>query len=178
MSRFPPDKSVLTSVRMTRTAYAQLQGQKFFPPKIFGQWKEKEGTKEWRWRDVGMKIVGRILHNTFVSQSHVRNRLWASRCFTKKVKAVEVPKTSPKTAYVFAPSERYKDNSSRCITRPKLQKKLYVEIQTIKRILKTLCPLVISKAKLKAPNFGNSLKIRQPLPISKFVALSAYPRFC
>ncbi|KAG6866852.1 hypothetical protein C0991_008788 [Blastosporella zonata] len=42
---------------MTRTAYAQLLGQKFFPPKIFGHWSEPEGTKEWRWRDVGMKIV-------------------------------------------------------------------------------------------------------------------------
>jgi hypothetical protein len=42
---------------MTRTAYAQLLGQKFFPPKVFGRWQEKENTKEWRWRDVGMKIV-------------------------------------------------------------------------------------------------------------------------
>jgi hypothetical protein len=58
MSRFPPEPSVLTSIKLTRTAYAQLVGQKFHPPKIFGRWKEKEGTKEWRWRDVGMKIVG------------------------------------------------------------------------------------------------------------------------
>ncbi|KAJ7071503.1 SGT1-domain-containing protein [Mycena amicta] len=57
MSRFPPDSSVLTVVTMTRTAYAQLLGQKFFPPKVFGQWKEREGTPEWRWRDVGMKIA-------------------------------------------------------------------------------------------------------------------------
>lgn len=57
MTRFPPQSSLLTSVKMTRTAYAQLMGQKFFPPKIFGQFKEPEGTNELRWREVGMKIV-------------------------------------------------------------------------------------------------------------------------
>ncbi|KAF8213416.1 SGT1 protein-domain-containing protein [Mycena galopus ATCC 62051] len=57
MARFPPEPSVLATVKMTRTAYAQLLGQKFFPPKVFGQWKAKEGTDEWRWRDVGMKIA-------------------------------------------------------------------------------------------------------------------------
>lgn len=61
MLRFPPDTSVLQPVKMTRTAYAQLLGQKFFPPKVFGQWQEKEGTREWRWRDVGMKIVRVLL---------------------------------------------------------------------------------------------------------------------
>ncbi|KAF5356294.1 hypothetical protein D9756_004198 [Leucocoprinus leucothites] len=57
MSRFPPNSSALRSVKMTRTAYAQLIGQKFFPPKIFGQWKESEGSKEYKWRDIGMKIA-------------------------------------------------------------------------------------------------------------------------
>ncbi|KAH9947701.1 SGT1-domain-containing protein [Amylocystis lapponica] len=57
MSRFPPQPSVLTTVKMTRTAYAQLVGQKFHPPKIFGRWQEREGTSEWRWRDVGMKLA-------------------------------------------------------------------------------------------------------------------------
>jgi len=57
MNRFPPNSSMLSTVKMSRTAYAQLVGQKFFPPKVFGQWQEAEGTKEWRWRDVGMKIV-------------------------------------------------------------------------------------------------------------------------
>ncbi|KAF9056667.1 SGT1 protein-domain-containing protein [Panaeolus papilionaceus] len=57
MSRFPPSSSRLTTVRMTRTAYAQLVGQKFFPPKIFGQWTEPEGSKERRWKDLGMKIA-------------------------------------------------------------------------------------------------------------------------
>ena len=57
MSRFPPNSSVLRSVKMTRTAYAQLVGQKFFPPKIFGRWEEREGSDEWRWKDIGMKIV-------------------------------------------------------------------------------------------------------------------------
>ncbi|KZT74872.1 hypothetical protein DAEQUDRAFT_659111 [Daedalea quercina L-15889] len=57
MSRFPPGSSVLTTVKMTRTAYAQLVGQKFYPPKAFGRWIEPDGTKEWRWRDIGMKIA-------------------------------------------------------------------------------------------------------------------------
>ncbi|TFK89759.1 SGT1-domain-containing protein [Polyporus arcularius HHB13444] len=57
MTRFPPEPAVLSSVKMTRTAYAQLVGQKFHPPKVFGRWTEREGTKEWRWRDVGMKIA-------------------------------------------------------------------------------------------------------------------------
>lgn len=57
MSRFPPKPDVLTPVRMTRTAYAQLVGQKFHPPKIFGKFKEREDSKEWKWRDIGMKIV-------------------------------------------------------------------------------------------------------------------------
>ncbi|EPQ60986.1 SGT1-domain-containing protein [Gloeophyllum trabeum ATCC 11539] len=57
MSRFPPESSVLRPVKMTRTAYAQLIGQKFHPPKVFGRWREQEGTKEWRWRDIGMKIA-------------------------------------------------------------------------------------------------------------------------
>ena len=66
MSRFPPEPAVLSSVKMTRTAYAQLVGQKFHPPRVFGRWQEPEGSKEWRWRDVGMKIVSRTLH-TFIS---------------------------------------------------------------------------------------------------------------
>ncbi|KAJ7169523.1 SGT1 protein-domain-containing protein [Mycena filopes] len=57
MARFPPEPCVLSTVKMTRTAYAQLLGQKFFPPKVFGQWKADEGSDEWRWRDVGMKIA-------------------------------------------------------------------------------------------------------------------------
>ncbi|KAJ4476672.1 SGT1 protein-domain-containing protein [Lentinula aciculospora] len=57
MSRFPPDTFGLTTVRLTRTAYAQLVGQKFWPPKIFGRWHEREGTRDWRWRDIGMKIA-------------------------------------------------------------------------------------------------------------------------
>lgn len=57
MSRFPPQPEVLTAIKLTRPAYAQLLGQKFHPPKIFGQWQASEGTDEWRWRDVGMKLV-------------------------------------------------------------------------------------------------------------------------
>ncbi|PBL00901.1 SGT1-domain-containing protein [Armillaria gallica] len=57
MSRFSPSTSVVSTVKMTRTAYAQLTGQKFFPPKVFGRWSESEGSKEWRWKDTGMKIA-------------------------------------------------------------------------------------------------------------------------
>ncbi|KAI8995380.1 SGT1-domain-containing protein [Trametes punicea] len=57
MTRFPPEPSVLVSIKMTRTAYAQLVGQRFHPPKVFGRWAEREGSKEWRWRDIGMKIA-------------------------------------------------------------------------------------------------------------------------
>jgi len=57
MERFQPVATVLHTAKMTRTAYAQLLGQKFHRPKVFGKWKEEEGTKEWRWRDIGMKVV-------------------------------------------------------------------------------------------------------------------------
>ncbi|KAK0208455.1 SGT1 protein-domain-containing protein [Desarmillaria ectypa] len=57
MLRFSPSTSVLSTVKMTRTAYAQLTGQKFFPPKVFGRWSENEGSKGWRWKDTGMKIA-------------------------------------------------------------------------------------------------------------------------
>ncbi|KAG0703146.1 SGT1 protein-domain-containing protein [Suillus ampliporus] len=57
MTRFPPHSAVLTTVRMTKPAYAQLVGQKFFPPKIFGHFKEREGSNVWRWRDIGMKLA-------------------------------------------------------------------------------------------------------------------------
>ncbi|KAF6766232.1 SGT1 protein-domain-containing protein [Ephemerocybe angulata] len=46
----PPSTAVLRSVKMTRTA-------KFYPPKVFGRWEEREGTPEWRWKDIGMKIA-------------------------------------------------------------------------------------------------------------------------
>ncbi|KAH9054175.1 SGT1-domain-containing protein [Lactarius vividus] len=57
MTRFSPQPCLLRTVRLTRTAYAQLVGQKFYPPKVFGRWSEKEGTPEWRWKDLGMKIA-------------------------------------------------------------------------------------------------------------------------
>ncbi|KAK1232082.1 hypothetical protein PQX77_004800 [Marasmius sp. AFHP31] len=76
MSRFSPNTSVLATVKMTRTAYAQLLGQKFYPPKIFGRWQENEGTNEWRWRDVGMKIaVGfEMLYQESKGRSETINR--------------------------------------------------------------------------------------------------------
>lgn len=57
MARFPPQPCLLRTVRLTRTAYAQVVGQKFYPPKLFGRLQEKEGTPEWRWKDLGMKIA-------------------------------------------------------------------------------------------------------------------------
>jgi len=69
MSRFPPNTSVLASVRMTRTAYAQLSGQKFYPPKIFGHWKESEGSNEWRWKDTGMKIVCFVYSSFYIGMT-------------------------------------------------------------------------------------------------------------
>ncbi|KAH0838529.1 SGT1 protein-domain-containing protein [Lanmaoa asiatica] len=57
MARFPPRPNVLCGVKMTRTAYAQLSGQKFYSPKIFGRFEEREGTAAWRWRDIGMKLA-------------------------------------------------------------------------------------------------------------------------
>ncbi|KAG9047970.1 hypothetical protein FS837_001042 [Tulasnella sp. UAMH 9824] len=57
MNRFPPATSIYAPVTMTRTAYAQLMGQKFHPPKVFGRWMESEGSTEWRWKDVGMKVA-------------------------------------------------------------------------------------------------------------------------
>jgi hypothetical protein len=57
MARFPPKPDALAGISMTRPAYAQLVGQVFHPPKVFGIWQEREGTPERRWRDVGMKIV-------------------------------------------------------------------------------------------------------------------------
>lgn len=57
MSRFNPEPSMLDAIALTRTAYAQLVSQKFHRPRVFGAWTEAEGTREFRWRDVGMKIV-------------------------------------------------------------------------------------------------------------------------
>ena len=36
---------------------AQLVGQKFYPPKIFGRWTEPEESPEYKAKDLGMKIV-------------------------------------------------------------------------------------------------------------------------
>ncbi|CAE6418354.1 unnamed protein product [Rhizoctonia solani] len=57
MARFSPKPDVLTVVSMTRPAYAQLAGQVFYPPKVFGVWQEQQESPEHRWRDIGMKIA-------------------------------------------------------------------------------------------------------------------------
>jgi len=61
MTHFPPTPAVLSSVLLTRAAYAQLQGQVFHPPRVFGsEWHVREGGEldnERRWRDIGVKIA-------------------------------------------------------------------------------------------------------------------------
>lgn len=60
MARFPPSEAVLASIPMTRTAYAQLAGQVWHPPRAFGpEWHvpESAGADEARWRDIGAKIA-------------------------------------------------------------------------------------------------------------------------
>ncbi|KAH7104302.1 SGT1-domain-containing protein [Auriculariales sp. MPI-PUGE-AT-0066] len=57
MTRFPPQPATTTTVHMSRTAYAQLSGQQFFPPKPFGHFEESRDSPQWRWRDIGMKIA-------------------------------------------------------------------------------------------------------------------------
>lgn len=107
MARFPPEPSALAAVRMTRTAYAQLVGQKFHPPKIFGRWSEKEGSKEWRWRDVGMKIVS--VHAVRVAVKVADNRMCrpaASRCCTRRARTARTrcrpTSTVPQHPYVLS----------------------------------------------------------------------------
>jgi hypothetical protein len=86
MARFPPETSVLRTVKMTRTAYAQLLGQKFHPPKIFGRWQEREGTNEWRHRDVGMKIVGPFNSSAEALQPTTVTGMWVRDALSGKQK--------------------------------------------------------------------------------------------
>ncbi|WVQ76264.1 hypothetical protein IAR50_005929 [Cryptococcus sp. DSM 104548] len=70
MTHFPPSPAVLTSITMTRAAYAQLQGQVFHAPRVFGpEWHVRDGAdqgsegspakldNERRWRDLGVKVA-------------------------------------------------------------------------------------------------------------------------
>ncbi|WVO14827.1 hypothetical protein L204_102466 [Cryptococcus depauperatus] len=69
MTNFPPSTAVLTLTTLTRAAYAQLQGQVFHPPRIFGpEWNTREPSdgveatakkleNERRWRDLGVKVT-------------------------------------------------------------------------------------------------------------------------
>lgn len=57
MLNFPPDPSVSAVVEFTKTMYAQLHGQHFYPPKLFGTAPVPEGSKEWKEWDIGMKLV-------------------------------------------------------------------------------------------------------------------------
>ncbi|KAE8543115.1 hypothetical protein D1P53_000602 [Cryptococcus gattii VGV] len=71
MTHFSPSPSILSPVTLTRAAYAQLQGQVFHPPRVFGpEWNVRdslssdagEGTpgnleNERRWRDLGVKLA-------------------------------------------------------------------------------------------------------------------------
>ena len=60
-----PSDVRLAAVQMTRPLYAQLLGQRFYPPKPFERvkWMQGavEGTPDWKHRDVGMKLVCRTL---------------------------------------------------------------------------------------------------------------------
>ncbi|KIM48351.1 hypothetical protein M413DRAFT_440079 [Hebeloma cylindrosporum] len=93
MSRFPPKPEALTHIKMTRTAYAQLLGQKFFPPKIFGHWTEQEGTNQWRWRDVGMKIA--IGFEILYQESKGRQNLSRESIHSASVAAKETLQRNP-----------------------------------------------------------------------------------
>ncbi|KAI6031978.1 SGT1 protein-domain-containing protein [Pisolithus microcarpus] len=86
MTRFPPRPNVLRNVRMTRTAYAQLTGQKFYPPRIFGQFEEPEGTDAWRWRDIGMKLACgfEMLYQESKSRLNITTEQTASSSEAKK----------------------------------------------------------------------------------------------
>ncbi|KAG8805775.1 hypothetical protein FRC17_005341 [Serendipita sp. 399] len=56
MTRFPPSTSSVVTVPMTRTAYAQLMGQKFNAPRIFRRPLDQTAD-EARWWDNGVKIA-------------------------------------------------------------------------------------------------------------------------
>lgn len=86
MTRFPPRPNVLRNVRMTRTAYAQLTGQNFHPPRIFGQFEEPEGTDAWRWRDIGMKLACgfEMLYQESKSRLNITTEQTASSSEAKK----------------------------------------------------------------------------------------------
>jgi hypothetical protein len=71
MPHFPPAEAVLTQITLTRTAYAQLKGQEFWPSKAFGrEWTDPMGgdtdkdviggtrpAGEKEWRERGVKVV-------------------------------------------------------------------------------------------------------------------------
>ncbi|KAK8845462.1 hypothetical protein IAR55_006175 [Kwoniella newhampshirensis] len=61
MTNFPPSPAILTTLTLTRSAYAQLQGQVFHPPRVFGpEWHVRDSPElegERRWRDLGVKIA-------------------------------------------------------------------------------------------------------------------------
>lgn len=56
MARFPPSTSSVVTIRLTRTAYAQLMGQRFNAPRIFRR-PLNQTAEESRWWDNGVKIV-------------------------------------------------------------------------------------------------------------------------
>lgn len=91
MRRFPPNTAQLTRVKMSRTLYAQLVGQRFFPPKPFERAKWFEGVEkesvEWRRKDVGMKVVSFLFLSYGSVLSYHRSlitRRVVLKCCTKK----------------------------------------------------------------------------------------------
>ena len=67
MTHFPPSSAILAPVLLTRAAYAQLQGQVFHPPRIFGpEWHiraaedgrtDEQLEQERKRRDIGVKVA-------------------------------------------------------------------------------------------------------------------------
>ena len=96
MSRFPPTPNILASVTMTRTAYAQLMGQRFQQPRVFGLRNTSitEGSKEARWWDIGVKLVSLIVTFQSFGRFIAGDRLVDSKCYTRRLNLAGKPLTS------------------------------------------------------------------------------------
>lgn len=57
MSRFTPTETLPVSVTVTRTAYAQMQGQKFYPPRVYSADRWPNTGREREQREKGMKLA-------------------------------------------------------------------------------------------------------------------------
>ncbi|EIM22403.1 SGT1-domain-containing protein [Wallemia mellicola CBS 633.66] len=57
MSRFAPDETTRCSVTVSRTAYAQMQGQKFYPPRVYKAEQWPNTGREREQREKGMRLA-------------------------------------------------------------------------------------------------------------------------